>query len=895
MNFQKALLITGLSAWGSIAVGAPEPIGDSVAKAPAKSVAEWVQDLSNDQYRVRENATRKIWEIGEKALPDLQAAANGRDPETAYRARELVRKIELHLTPDTDPEVMKLVERYTKASTDEKQGLLDQMHRKRAWRQILKLFASETNTELLKRIQGSIVEVAVVAARECLLTGDADGAREYLEMAPADPAGLLALADFHRSQGTLEAELKRAKTLKGANADAWQLALYRASGNLEAARDAAVAAGETRVAAAMSVLLGDPVPWMRINATSRDGVAIHRPYAELAIKRWQGKKLLATDLEPLVRLLGSRNLNDRRSGVNLLLLLGEAPLAEETFAKISPSGAFVYFDSLERIPEALKAFRLDPENPDYVTWVETRVTSLFNDAADEDGGEMTAAGDLIYLANFMDRRGMAEQFRAAYTKPLADLAAKDEKTFLEFLGMLIGNGVRTSGAPDLAKRIAADWAGDDGDRWEDILDATFGEDDEETSSVWDWLADLDPKASAADRFDGMLALLAMGTDPLQLREKWLALGWKAIEQAPENERKRLLAKMAYALGMHPDVVNNLKLWDLYPKKEREGFFRSSYISELTIAGRWDEAADFFLDLIARNSKFKLDPSPSTHASAAACLRKAGRPQEAAIQDDWVEKLALGNDAAAIAVGYQFGDDFTRSAQWMERAVRQYDPSPGSVYLYALDEHGDRMLEQGRWKEAAAVFEVSAYMTASFGTGLDMPSLKTKYRLQSDLGRALANLKEDRAGSLALLEHCYQMFPGDGTLADYFFPSLRKAGLIKEHDAWFKTSWDRMNAVVAKFPGSSNTLNTTGWLAARAMRNLDEAEELLERALALKPDESSYLDTMAEIHFGRGNRAKALEWSTRAVNFNPGGEEDSDQESFMLRRQHEHFRNDPLPR
>ena len=47
----------------------------------------------------------------------------------------------------------------------------------------------------------------------------------------------------HRSQGTLEAELKRAKTLKGVRADAWQLALYRASGNLEAARDAATAGG----------------------------------------------------------------------------------------------------------------------------------------------------------------------------------------------------------------------------------------------------------------------------------------------------------------------------------------------------------------------------------------------------------------------------------------------------------------------------------------------------------------------------------------------------------------------------------------------------------------------------------------------------------------------------
>ena len=64
---------------------------------------------------------------------------------------------------------------------------------------------------------------------------------------------------------------------------------------------------------------------------------------------------------------------------------------------------------------------------------------------------------------------------------------------------------------------------------------------------------------------------------------------------------------------------------------------------------------------------------------------------------------------------------------------------------------------------------------------------------------------------------------------------------------------------------------------------------------MKPDEYSYLDTMAEIQFGKGNREKALEWSSRAVNFTTGDDGLSGNESFLLRRQHEHFRVDPLPR
>ncbi|MEO5913483.1 MAG: hypothetical protein ABIS50_04570 [Luteolibacter sp.] len=896
MKFHSVLMVTSLSAWGWIVAAAPEPIVDSAGRTPTKSVEEWVRDLSDDQFRVRENATRKIWEIGEGALPALQAAANGKDPETSYRARELVRKIELHLTPDTDPEVMKLVERYAKASTDEKQTLIDEMRHKRAWRQILKLFASEKNTQLQKRIQGTIDEVAVIAARECLLKGDPDGAREYLEMAPADPAGLVALADFHRSQGTLDAELKRAKTLKGENSNAWQLALYRASGNIEAARDAATAAGEVRISAAMSLLLGDPVPWMRKNLINTDGVAVHKPYTELAIKRWQGKKLLPTDLEPLVKSLSATSVAGRRSAINSLFLLGEAGLAEESYTKISPGMGFVYFNELERVPEALKALGLDPEKPDYAAWVEKRISSLAKEDGDgeEERLEMATSSELVLLANFMDRRGLSAEFSAAFAKPLAALAEKDEKAFTSFLALLFGNSGRFSGAPDMAKHVAFEWAGENGERWEDILIAAFGE-DQETNSVWEWLADLDPKATRIDRFEGLLALSGVGTDPLHLRDKWLSLGWKSIEQTPENQRKPLFAKMAYAIGMSPDVTNNLKLWDLYPANERDDFFRNSCISELAIAGRWNEAAAFFLEQIARVSKFKLDPSPATHASAAACLRKAGKAAEAAVQDEWVEKLSLGHDAYEIAIGYQFGDDGTKAAEWFERALRLEEPSVAGGFSYALEEHGDRLLDSGKWQQAAAIFEVKAQMLASLATGLEEPTEKLKLRLQSDLGRALANLKTDHAGSLGLLEHCYQMFPGDGTLADYFFPSIRKVGLIKEHDAWFKISWDRMNAVVKAYPGSSNTLNTTGWLAARALRNLDQAEELQNKALSLKPDEWTYLDTMAEIQFAKGNRNKALEWSTRSVNFTPGGDGTAQMESLLSRRQHEHFRVDPLPK
>lgn len=888
MNFQSVVRVTGFAGWMATAAAAPDTSAQSGLKAPEKSLAALIEDLADEKFRVRENASREIWKTGESALPGLQAIAAGKDPEQAYRARDLIRKIQLHITPDTDPAVSSLVERYAKASPNEKVALFDQMHKKRAWRQILKLYASETSPELQSRLVRSVDGVAVIAARECLLDDDPAAAREFLEMAPADAPGLLALADFHRSQGSLEAELKRAKTLKGVQADAWQLALYRASGNLEAARDAASAAGETAISATIAALLGDPLPWLQHHQT---GGATLKSYTELAIKRWQGKAIRPADLEMLAHPANGRNRDQRGSAAGELFLLGEARLAEKAYAAGSPLAAFSYFESLERIPEALKALGLDPENPDYPAWVEKRMNRLAkNDAADQ-GDESADTKDLIVLASFLERRGLHRQCAAAFLKPLAAMGEKDADLFTSFLSQLFGGnamiGGESIGAPQLAKQAALAWAGGDADRWAQVIDAAFGGQDE-TVALWDWLAELQPQASRAERLDGMLALCGLGRDPLRLREKWLTLAWAAVQQAPEDKRKPLLDKMVFMTSQSPDVRTSLKLWDQLDESGRDGISWRAHILDLSAAERWDDAAEFFLKQTGRISETESAPQPSLYACAAACLRKAGRAGEAAALDALVEKLALGNDALEIANGYAYGNDYKRAADWRARAVRQTDPA-AEAFADVLQLHTEMAVEQGNWQQVAAISEVRAQMLAAVDSeSVSVPPLLSlRLRLQSDLGRALIMLKSDRPGALAMLGNSYRMFPCDGSLADDFFPALRKAGLIKEHDEWFKESWERINAVIRQFPASGNTCNTAAWIASRARRNLDAAEKLIEKALAANPEQSAFLDTMAEIQFARGNRDKALEWSQRAVNFMPL--------DVMLRRQHERFRSSPLPR
>ena len=890
MQIFLAVIITGVVAFSSLAAATPESPPQPAMPPAGREVETLVKELGNDDFRVRENATQEIWELGEAALPALRDALGSTDPEQRFRARDLIGKIQLHITPATDAAVIALVARYAKATPTEKINVFARLRVKHAWRQILKLYASETHAEVRAKLQPAVNGIAVKAARECLAQGDARGARELLEMAPADADGLLALAEFHRSQGTLDTELKRALEVKGRKSQAWQLALQRAAGNIDAARDAAAAAGESRIAAAMAALAGDPVPWLRGVSNQRgeqEPELLTSPYTRIAIKHWLGQKVVAADLEPLREALVGRNPTARDAAIHALFLLGEIPMAEAALTKSSPLAAFHHYETRERIPQALQVFGIDAEHPDFNSWVAKRLQKSPSDDIEDQHQPSTQSEELVALANFLERRGLHEEAWAAFSGPMTAFAQKETNLFVNFLGELFGNRETTSGAPRLAKRVAFAWAGEDDKRWEEIVAAAFG-DDEQARSWWAWLSELDPHASRPARFDGMLALFGLGPDPAKVRDAWLQLAWQAVAATPVIARQPLVVRLSMLSIASGDVANILKAWDQLTEANRKEVFWAEHILHLSAAERWHEAAAVFLDQIAHAKESNQEPSAQNHAFAAATLRLAGRAEEAASHDRWVDVFALGDATTAIQIGngYAFGRDYPRAAEWWARAARQASPDTRE-FAIALKLHADTLLESGQWQASAATSEVLCriYLGADYRAASSLPLMHQ--RLQTDTARALANLKTDRSGALALLEICHHAHASDGSLADLFFPALRKVGLLKEHDAWFLESWNLINKVIATYPQADNTRNTAAWFAARAMRKLDEAEKSLTRALAANPNQSAYLDTMAEIQFAKGNREQALAWSRKAVNFLP--------DDPQLRQQQERFRSAPLPK
>ena len=861
------------------------PPAPPAAEAPGADAL--IANLAAENYKEREEATRKLWEMGTSVLEPLKKAMQGDDPEITFRVSGLIRNIEHHITPDTDPAMIELVERYFKANTEEKKDILTQIRTRRGWHQFLKLYESETDQAIRDDMRADVHGIAITAAREKLIEDKPQEALKFLQLAPQDNQSLMSIAAFHRAQGTLEAEIERAKGLPGVEGARLRAALYRTAGNLEEALKAAIEAKDESLAAEIALHQGNPLPLLELVGKNGNDNPLRAAYLAAVSRKWKGETVKESDLEPFVKMLSSRDEEGRASGMASLFLLGRPAPAEPVFAKASPLQASSYLKSIERVPEAMAVLGLDARKPDFTGWVAKRFARI---VSDEDDSSL-ASDELMHIASLMTQLGLHSELVSAFEKPMLNLADEDEDTFISMIERMFSGSGSGRVAADLGRAIGVRWAGDDAGRWRTLATLAF-EENEPIMEWWDWTAELDPKATPADRFDGVLAMLTYTRDPKRLGARWLNLAWKAAEKAPEGQKVKLLKRIGYMsegsarTGRSGDIANSLKVWDQLPKDERGDPIQAAPYLGLSATGRWEEAAEVFKSILDRDTKAgAAGARVFIHSYTAASLRRAGKEKDALIQDELVEKLTLGDWGTAYEnyKGYAYGGDSERAAKWLARAITE---GPLGGEGTRTGEYSDWLLEQGQWKNAAALAEVVALRTLGQDLNGVSPAELLLLRLKVDLPFALSILETDRPAALKMLSECHGFFPSGGWLADFFFPAVRKAGLIKQHDEWFESSWKIFEERIENYPASDQLRNGAGWLAGRAARRLDEAENHMTHALTLNPDQAAYLDTMAEIQFAKRDRKAALKWSAQAVNFSPGDP--------TIRRQYDRFTNQPFP-
>ncbi len=861
------------------------------------SVEQLARELNDDVYSVREKATEQLWYHGTSALPRLREMMRSKNPEEAIRARELVRKIEMGLFPDTDPNLLAIVEAYPDALPSEKDRMIRELQNRRAWRQMLKLHQEENNPMVRKQYLDTMQRIAVYAARERLSKGEHDEALELLKLAPNTAQSLLALAHYHRVAGSLPTELREAAARKDSQSASWRLALHRAAGNMEGALLEVDADKTPLLAAALAALNGDPLPWLQMrssdtreNASRRENAESRSIYARLASDRWKGNQMDPTDLGKLMKMRDNRSSQYRRVARSAFFMLGEHQTAEESLIDDAPMMAAYYLLLLERLDEALKLLGTSIEEPCSEAWVDERLKSLDEDAF-ENFDDSDKVHSLTLMAGFLESRGMHELAFKCFRDPCLDFAKREKRAFLNFMMKLFNDNESFLPAPQLAIRLSAEWAKDNDERWGSLTDAFWAGDDD-SYEWWRLLGKLDTEASRAKRLEVVLMLVRRLPGEKGERQRWIELAWKRYVNTKDREEKedllRRLVSLAFSSG---DIELSEKVWDLRPEDMQASYFWRQQVSHLSARGKWDAVCKILLEQVKMmEEKQGASINPAFHAYAAAALHRAGRINEAKHHDYMADLLCLGDSSMAmqIALAYAFGEDYERSRLWWARAAQCTDPA-GNMFPKAIAAYADSLLmEPSGWNLVAALNEVASCenIEANYYEP-EVPLTYMRMRLKADTYRALCRLNSDRRAALAILEKSHQNYISDGVLADFFFPVLRLAGLTEDHDRWFELSWKHFSHVLANFPDSANTLNTTAWFASRAQRRTKEAESFQKKALAIIPDHAAYIDTMAEIQFAMGKRKDAMVWSQKAIMIAPDETE--------LRQQLHHFRTDPLPK
>lgn len=863
-----------LIASASFAAEAEEP--------PAKAVllAGLVRGLSSESFREREDATRALWDQGDAALQALREASVSDDPETAKRAAEILEKVELRITPDTAPEIFENIQRYWTSPQNLKANHINELLRRKAYFQLLKLYSLEKRPESKAKLAPLIQGVAMLGAREALAVDDYSTAVQLLRMSAKEPNDLMALAWVYRSMGKLGEGMEEPPAPEGVATEDWKIALMRVRGDLQGAIRLAVNSKKSRLYAGLKVLDGDPTLWIRQNGFGDSKARALGPYVAIALKRWEGVKVTEADFSPLLETLKDSDSEDQEQAVASLALLGRLAEVELHQAQEQPEIAFFNYLSQERIAEALEIIGLDPEEPDYTAWAAERFAEL---ARDEDSEEEESLQlKLLAVAAFMETRGLSKELDTAYSAPLLKFADDYQEGFLDLMRTFFLPGV---GAPRFATATGIVWAGENANRWGELFSTVFGEDG--VAREWlEWMGTVEPGISRADSLRAILDLFQVSSDPEGLTERWMEKAWKVAEGSEDDAKKAHLDRIRTLAVARQDVAAALKTWDTLEEESKATATWRSFDKYLSAAGRWKEAVEA-LEKGGETSK----GTPEDHAYLAATLRRAGFEKRAAEHDAIAEKLSLGYAPTCMSIGdlYVYGGDVERAAEWYRRAAFHADVAE-TDFTSALDSYARTMLEQGRWDIAASCYEALAQSYAGQQFSGGTPQSYAKARLSADLAKALAVLPEDRGRAIALLEGIHRNFMTDGLLADDFFPLLRKAGLHEEMEKWFGASWERISAVIARFPECDNTRNTAAWLASRAQMKLPEAEKYLGVALAKNPVQAAYLDTMAEVRFAMGDRVGAVKWSDLSLLRYPLTDTPYD---TMIRRQNYRFRYAPF--
>lgn len=846
---------------------------DSVApkvdqEAQLRALAE---GLGSEDFEARDRAMEDLWMKADAALPYLQKMLESDDPEMQARARELRRQILSGILPDTPPEIAALLEKFNKAKGRQRLSVINELYRAKAYDYLFRLMRIEEDADLLAQMKKNMERFLPTIVRASLIEGKWDDARRYLEQwhSPGNDRNLAALL---QTRGLLDAELKRLSESQKPEDRARYLAFLQFVGDPQAVFDEAVAQNNAGVRDMAGILLGKPEFALRSSLVDLN--VNQRRYLQIVLARLEGDDKKVEDLraELLASAAGGGELlNQARS---VFYHLGDLSEVENLMQDDEEAQETFYF-AMEKPLLGLEAAGIKDGKLD-AAWLLKQCNQMVDGVMENE--EETDNVKLKILAAFFENHGDLESSSAIVEAYARAFMGEDQEDYLAaYVSDFLIYAPRS-----FCLAIDKLYAGKKVKEGQRILLMIFNNYREE-SEVLAWTYQkvqlLRPKLSMGEQ---ARMTLSCATDScyVDLAERAQLLA-EMEEKALVDLKNGMVEEMQNLMRLAILRNDSESLVRIGTQLKEAGENNWGYALTLNHAywGRWKEAEKTWADYLKTEAQYENVP-PFLYLSGLL-MEKAG--QKEAAEKKMAQARLLGMDeneyrASVLSYLSNFAEPDVQYAYLKRQFLSQADENVSNLALLFQE-----ATKNHDWPVAEASGEVLLSRM-----GLESNEVEVlQIRYGTDMARGFRLYAEGKiAEAEKTLEAAHDLRPGSGLHADELFPQLREIGLLSLHDRLFEKTYQRVMDVLKVYPDSENDKNTAAWLASRALLKLDEAEKMMNEVLQNSPVNSAYLDTMAELQFAKGNRAKALEWSRKSLL-----NEVSDR---TLRGQYERYKNAPLP-
>jgi tetratricopeptide (TPR) repeat protein len=261
--------------------------------------------------------------------------------------------------------------------------------------------------------------------------------------------------------------------------------------------------------------------------------------------------------------------------------------------------------------------------------------------------------------------------------------------------------------------------------------------------------------------------------------------------------------------------------------------RLALAQALGAAGRHDEAADVLAAVV--------DDEPRLASTLAQFYERAGKADEAS--QAYARALAANPKdlRALLAVSRQYSTqgEYDKAIDTLTKA-QALVPNDAGIAAFLAQTY----MQAKKYQEASAF---AAAAQKKFPG--DMRFTRLQARVLFDTG--------NQSAALALLESAVRSHPDDSgvylSMADLYTDAGRTDEALKT-----------LESAVKRFPAEADVLNYLGYMLAERGQRLEESVQLINRALALDPENPSYLDSLGWAHFKRGDLTQAETYLAKAA-------------------------------